>query len=135
MAGLAAGAGSILGGVLPAAAGRTLDAAAFILACASCTELVPSEVTTLMMLVPIRMRSPSASLVRVIFSPLTKLPLVEPRSSRKMSPSSTEILAWRRDTMSSTRTMSKATSQPLMTLTVKMSVWALMTLSWHTGKL
>ena len=73
--------------------GRALEAAASILALASCTEADPSEATTLMMLVPIRMRSPSASFVRVIFSPLTKLPFVEPRSSKKMSPPSTEIFA------------------------------------------
>ncbi len=37
--------------------------------------------TTLRMLVPMRTRSPSFSEARLIFSPLTKVPLVEPRSS------------------------------------------------------
>ena len=73
---------------------RALEAAASILALASCTEADPSEATTLMMLVPIRMRSPSASLVRVIFSPLTKLPFVEPRSVRKWPVGSFTISAW-----------------------------------------
>jgi hypothetical protein len=36
---------------------------------------------TLRMLVPISTRSPSFNVARLIFSPLTKVPLVEPRSS------------------------------------------------------
>ena len=36
---------------------------------------------TLRMLVPMRTRSPSFRRARLIFSPLTKVPLVEPRSS------------------------------------------------------
>lgn len=46
-----------------------------------------------MMEVPMRILSPSFNLVLVIFSPLTKVPLVLPRSSMKISSSVVVILA------------------------------------------
>ena len=45
----------------------------------------PSGEKTLRMLVPMRRRSPSFRRARLIFSPLTKVPLVDPRSSMTRS--------------------------------------------------
>jgi hypothetical protein len=71
--------------------------------------------TTLMIEVPTRMRSPSLRRARpAIFSPLTKVPLVEPTSWIVISASVVVILAWRRDTMSSTSTMSRSLERPMM---------------------
>ncbi len=73
-----------------------------------------SSATTLRMLVPMRTRSPSFNAAWAIFSPLTKVPLVEPRSSMVILPSAQAIRAWRRDTMSSTRTMLRSLERPMM---------------------
>ena len=58
------------------AAGGTFSSAAFGGGAAA-----RRSTTTLRMLVPMRTRSPSFSVARLIFSPLTKVPFVEPRSS------------------------------------------------------
>ena len=75
----------------------------------------PSTATTLMIEVPTRMRSPSCSRARpAIFSPLTNVPFVEPMSWMKTSASVELIFACRRDTMSSTSTMSRSLDRPMM---------------------
>src|SRR5687767_12569314 len=71
-----------------------------------------SEATTLRIDVPIRMRSPSLRRVFLIFSPLTNVPFVEPRSMITIWPPLVEIFACLRDTMSSTRTMSRSEDRP-----------------------
>ena len=73
-----------------------------------------STATTLRMLVPMSTRSPSFREARAIFSPLTKVPLVEPRSSIMIDWSEQAMRAWRRETMSSTRTMSRSLERPTM---------------------
>ena len=63
--------------------------------------------------VPIGMRSPSLSRAFFTFSPLTKVPLVEPMSMIAISSSVVWILACRRDTMSSINTMSSSLERPM----------------------
>jgi hypothetical protein len=48
-----------------------------------------------------------------IWRPLTKVPLVDPRSWMWIWPLTTMILACRRETMSSTRTMSSSLDRPI----------------------
>ncbi len=69
--------------------------------------------TSLRIEVPIRMRSPSFSRACLIFSPLTKVPLVEPRSSIVILPAAIVIFACLRETMSSTSTMSSSLERPI----------------------
>ena len=66
------------------------------------------------MLVPISTRSPSVSVMRSTRSPLTKVPLVDPRSWIVTLSPLTMIFAWRRETMSSTSTMSRSLERPTM---------------------
>ena len=77
-------------------------------------SLSPSTKTILMIDVPIRMRSPSLRSALRTFSPLTNVPLVEPRSWIVTTSSSVVILACLRDTMSSTSTMSRSDERPMM---------------------
>ena len=74
----------------------------------------PSTKTILMMEVPMRMRSPSFSSALRTFSPLTKVPFVDPKSWIVTTESSVVILACLRDTMSSTSTMSRSDERPMM---------------------
>ena len=78
----------------------------------SASTLSPVTATSLMIDVPIRMRSPSLRSTLRIFSPLTKVPLVEPMSWMDTPFSSVVILACLRETMSSTRTMSRSDERP-----------------------
>ncbi len=64
------------------------------------------------MLVPMRTRSPSFSRARLIFSPLTNVPLVEPRSSIQIWSLCIAMRACLRLTMSSTSTMSRSLERP-----------------------
>ena len=69
--------------------------------------------TSLRMLVPIRMRSPSFSSARRTFSPFTNVPLVEPRSAMVIWSGARVILACLRETMSSISTMSRSVERPI----------------------
>ena len=59
-----------------------------------------------------RTRSPSFRRARLIFSPLTNVPLVEPRSSIQICSPCIAMRACLRETMSSTRTMSRSLERP-----------------------
>src|SRR5580700_5452926 len=72
-----------------------------------------SPAITLRMLVPMSTRSPSLRRARLIFSPLTNVPLVEPRSSIHICSPWVAMRACLRDTMSSTRTMSRSLDRPM----------------------
>ena len=74
----------------------------------------PSTKTSLMIDVPMRMRSPSLSSTLRTFSPLTNVPFVEPRSWIVTTLSSVVIFACLRETMSSTSTMSSSDERPMM---------------------
>ena len=74
----------------------------------------PERATSFMIEVPIKMRSPSFNSMLRIFSPLTKVPLVEPKSAIVMVLSLVVIFACLRETMSSTNTMSKSDERPIM---------------------
>ncbi len=71
------------------------------------------DCTSFRMEVPMRMRSPSFRRACLIFSPLTKVPLVEPKSSMVTLPDATVIFACLRETMSSTSTMSSSLERPI----------------------
>ena len=72
----------------------------------------PSPAMTLRMLVPMRTRSPSLRRARLIFSPLTNVPFVEPRSSIQIWSCCIVMRACLRLTMSSTSTMSRSLERP-----------------------
>jgi hypothetical protein len=74
-----------------------------------------SLATSFKMEVPMRMRSPSLRRVCLIFSPLTNVPLVLPRSWMVTLTEATVIFACLRETMSSTRTMSSSLDRPITT--------------------